>query len=217
MKYLNPSWKHEYIGWVFGLPRKIFGIWSLIVVSSLGIGHAALLNQENFENKEMAPWEIFITPNGTIGGAGFPMFVPFDMGNTGHASKSLQFQVGQMRSSSQHKKEQGGGVVIQIMTKTGALSLLADVAARYHSSEDKRNLAGGLFQWVVDDQVIVSQDVGAIENGGMVHHQLKAIHPVKAGVHSIRLRITRPFISHPEQEAPFQYADNVQISFSPIP
>ena len=196
---------------------KVFLVWSALVVSSVGVCEAAILNQTNFENGKMAPWETFLTPNGTMGGTGLPMVVPFETGKDGQESMSLQFKVGQVRYDPDNEPEQGGGLVIRITTETGNLNLSAHVAVTYHSPKDKRNLAGGLFQWVMDEQVIASHDIGPIEKGGILRHHLNTHHPVNAGVHTIRLRITRPFTSHPGQDAPFQYVDDLLIRLLPNP
>ena len=196
---------------------RVYWVWSALVVSSIGICEAAILNQTNFENGKMAPWEIFLTPNGTLGGTGLPTVVQFETWKDGQVSKSLQFKVGQVRYDPDNEPEQGGGLVIQITTKTGNLNLSAHVAVTYHSPTDKRNLAGGLFQWVMDEQVIASHDIGPIEKGRILRHHLNAHHSVNAGVHTIRLRITRPFTSHPGQDAPFQYVDDLLIRLLPKP
>ncbi len=196
---------------------KVFWVWSAFVATSIGLCEAATLNETNFENGKIAPWEIFVTPNGTMGRAGLFMVVPFETGKDGQESKSLQFKVGQVRYDPDNEPEQGGGLVIQIATETGTLNLSAHVAVTYHSPKDKRNLAGGLFQWVVDEQVIASHDIGPIEKGRILRHHLNAHHPVNAGVHTIRLRITRPFTSHPGQNAPFQYVDDLLIRLLPNP
>jgi hypothetical protein len=196
---------------------KVFWVWSALVVSSVGICEAGILNQTNFENGKMAPWEIFVTPNGTLGRAGLPTVAPFETGKDGQESKSLQFKVGQVRYDPDNEPEQGGGLVIQIATETGTLSLSAHVAVTYHSPKDKRNLAGGLFQWVVDEQVIAIHEIGPIEKGRILRHHLNAHHTINAGVHTIRLRITRPFTSRPGQDAPFQYVDDLLIRLLPNP
>jgi hypothetical protein len=196
---------------------KVFWIWSALVVSSVGICDAAILNQTNFENGSMAPWEFFVTPNGTVGKAELPMVVPFETGKDGQESRSPQFKVGQVRYDPDHVSEQGGGLVLQIATETGMLNLSTYVAVTYQAPKDKRNLAGGLFQWVVDEQVIANHDIGPIENGGILRHHLNAHHPVNAGLHTIRLRITRPFTSRPGQHAPFQYVDDLLIRLLPNP
>lgn len=194
---------------------KAFLIGSFLVVSGIGIGEAAILNQTNFENGEMGPWNTFVTFNGTVGEAGLPAVVPFEMVEDGQKSQALQFKVGQVRYDPDNEPEQGGGVVVQITTEAGQLELSAQVAVTYYSPNDKRNLAGGLFQWIVDDQVIASHDMGPIDNHAILRHHLKAFHQVNAGVHSIRLRLTRPFTSHPGQHAPFQYVDDLLIRFLP--
>ena len=200
--------------------KKGFWVCSAFVLGSVVISDvsiAATLNQENFENGDRAPWGIFVTPNGTMGGAGLPTVVIFDTVQEGEESKSLKFKVGQVRYDPDQTTEQGGGLVIEMETDGGMLDLSAQVAVSYHSPKDKRNLAGGLFEWVVDNQAIASHDVGPIKNESIFRHHLKARHQVNAGVHTIRLRITRPFTSRPGQPAPFQYVDNLLIRYSPHP
>ena len=163
----------------------------------------------------MDPWETFLTTNGTLGGVGMPKMVPFETGQEGKESSSLKFKVGQIRYEQESQSQQGGGLVLQITTKRGTLHLAAKVAVAYASPKDRRNLAGGLFEWIVDDQVVANHDVGPINNGGITRHYFKADYIVKAGLHTIRLRITRPFISQPAQQAPFQYVDDLDVRFSP--
>ena len=191
--------------------------WSLLLWSSGGTGEAAVLTQSTFESGEKAPWETFVTPNGTVGEAGWPTLVSFEIAQHGAQSKALQFKVGQVRYDPENEPEQGGGVVAQITTERGKLQLSAHIAATYHSPKDKRNLAGGLFEWIVDDYVITSHDMGSIENHAILRHHLQASCDVNAGIHSIRLRITRPFTSHPGQDAPFQYVDDLLIRHAPSP
>lgn len=217
MNIVRQSWILKHCQVILLSPGKVFWVLSAFVVSSVGICEAGLLNQTNFENGKMAPWENFVTPNGTLGGTGLPTVVLFETVKDGQMSESLQFKVGQIRYDPDYETEQGGGLAIQITTETRTLNLSAYVAATYHSPKDKRNLAGGLFQWVVDEQVIASHDIGPIEKGGILRHHLNAHHPVNAGVHTIRLRITRPFTSHPGQDAPFQYVDNLLIRLLPNP
>ena len=195
----------------------IFWVWSVLVLSSSGIGEASILTQSHFENGEKTPWETFVTPNGTVGEAGWPTIVLFDTAQDGQGSKALQFKVGQVRYDLQNEPEQGGGIVAQIKTQTGQLEFSAHVAVTYQSPKGRRNLAGGLFEWIVDDHVIASHDMGPIDNHGILRHHLKASHQVSAGVYAIRLRITRPFTSRPGQHAPFQYIDDLLIRLSPQP
>lgn len=199
---------------------KGFWVWSTFVLGTIGISSAslaAILNQENFENGDKAPWEIFVTPNGTVGGGGLPTVVIFDTVQEGQESKSLKFKVGQVRYDPDQTIEQGGGLVIEVETDGGMLHLSAHVAVSYFSPKDPRNLAGGLFEWVVDDQAIAAHDVGPIKKESILRQHLRARHQVNAGIHTIRLRIARPFVSRPGQPAPFQYVDNLLIRLSPNP
>ncbi len=197
---------------------KVFGLYSVLVLSNLGLCQAEILNQLNIENGEMARWEAFVTPNGTVGEIGWPLVELFETAEEGQASKALKFKVGQRRHEKDVHPEQGGGMVVPITTKAGILNLSAHVAVTYHSSgNDWRNLAGGLFQWIVDDHVIASHDTGPIKDNGLHRHHFHTDHPVKAGPHSIRLRITRPFTSFPGQSAPYQYVDNLILRLSPRP
>ena len=190
-------------------------VWSVLVMSSFGICEASMVIEMNFENNGHVPWKRFVTPNGTVGEAGWPTVVSFETAQEGHGSKALIFKVGQVRYDPEIAREQGGGLETQLTTEAGALHLSARIAVAYHSPKDKRNLAGGLFQWIVDDHVIVSHDMGAVVNGGVLRHHLQGQHLVHAGAHTIRLCITRPFVSHPGQHAPFQYLDNLRIRFLP--
>ena len=194
-----------------------FLLWSVLVLGGRGIGEASMLTQTTFENGERAPWETFVTPNGTVGGVGWPTIVLFETVEDRQGSKALQFKVGQVRYDPENELNQGGGMVAQITTETGKLELSAHVAVTYQSPKDKRNLAGGVFEWIVDDHVLVSYDMGPIDNHRILRHHLKVSHQVNAGVHSIRLRISRPFTSHPGQHAPFQYIDDLCIRLSPNP
>lgn len=196
---------------------QVFWLSWVLVLSSVGLCQAEILNQMNAENDEMAPWETFVTPNGTVGETGWPLVELFETVEEGQASKALKFKVGQHRHNKDGKPEQGGGMVIRLTTKSGTLHLSTHVAVTYHSPKDRRNLAGGLFQWIVDDQIIASHDIGPIKKNSLLRYHFKVDHQVKAGKHSVRLRMTRPFTSRPETHAPFQYVDDVILRFSPRP
>ena len=194
-------------------------VWLLgsIVLGSTGLSEAVVLKKAGFDNGDLAGWETFETPNGTMGGTGFPKILPFKTMGPGRLSPSLQFKVGQVRYQAEKDPQQGGGLVTDIATKGGPLNLSAHLAITYVSPKDKRNLAGGLFEWLVDDQVLASHDVGPIENGGVIRHQFQAHHHIAEGTHTIRLRITRPFTSLVGQPSPLQFVDNLLIQISPNP
>ena len=194
---------------------RVLAILVALAWGGIGICQSSILSQENFEEGKMTPWEVFVTSNGTVGGEGFPAMALFEVAKDGLESTSLKFKVGQVRYDPDKQPEQGGGLVLQVGTEAGILELSAQLAVTYSSPKNKRNLAGGLFEWLVDDQVIVSQDIGPIENGKILRHLFKASHQVNEGNHTIRLRITRPFTSHPGQQAPFQFVDDLFIQLLP--
>ena len=195
----------------------IFLVWTVLVISEMGRAEDLVLNEMDFEIERIDPWDVFVTPNGTVGEAGWPLIVFFDSQQNGEASKALKFKVGQVRYDPENEPEQGGGLVAQITTDTGILHLSAHVAVHYLSPKDERNLAGGRFQWILDDQVIATHDMGPINNGGVLRYHFKTQHMVQGGIQTIRLHITRPFTSHPGQHAPFQYVDDLRIRFTPQP
>ena len=191
--------------------RMISWVGCAFVSGSIGFSHAAILNETNFDNGGPALWDTFVTPNGTVGDAGWPTVETFPTIQEGQESESLKFKVGQVRYASEQEPEQGGGLVIKVTTAKGTIECSAHIAVSYASPKDRRNFAGGLFEWIIDDQVIARHDMGPINNHAILRHHLKAQHVVSAGVHTIRLRITRPFASHPGQHAPFQYVDDLLI------
>ncbi len=195
----------------------VFWIFCVLVLGSVGPCQAEILSVMNLENDEMAPWETFVTSNGTVGEKGWPLVELFKTEEEAQASKALKFKVGRLRHEKDGHPEEGGGMVVLMTTKAGTMNLSAHVAVTYHSPKDRRNLAGGLFQWIVDDHVIASHDIGPIKNNSLLRHHFTAEHPVQAGEHSIRLRITRPFTSLPGIHAPFQYVDDVILRLSPHP
>ena len=177
---------------------------------------ANVLSVAEFEDKDFSEWQPFSTLNGT-GGSEFPKVIPFETEQSGNPSNSLQLKVGQIQYDPEDEPQQGAGIGLRVVTKDGNLVLSVHVAVAYHSTKKKRNLAGGLFEWVVDDQVVARHDVGPIANHAVVRHHFQTRHSVKEGPHSVQLRVTRPFVSHPQQEAPFQYIDNLRVVFQPNP
>lgn len=192
---------------------------SLVIGNGLFAGgmavQAEVLTTVDFESKTLPNWTLFTTPNGTFGGEEFPAVVRCDATGHGHPSMCLQVKVGQIHFSPDQNAQQGGGLEFNRELSAGRLHLEARVMATYHSSQDKRNLAGGLFEWVVDGQVVGMQDLGPIENGAVMRLNLTADHAVEAGFHEVQLRISRPFKSENGQEAPLQLVDDLIIDWAP--
>ena len=194
-----------------------WGIGFLISFMLAGVGpvSAEVLTTTNFESGGLSGWTTFSTSNGTLGGEGFPSVAVCDYAGMVSPSRCLQVQVGQLHFGSVHDVQQGGGIARTTMTGAGILQLSARVGVTFDSPNKKRNLSGGLFEWVVDEQVVADLDVGPIEEGAAVQHQLTGNVPVTAGRHTIRLRMTRPFQSGTGQSAPVQFVDDVLVELIP--
>lgn len=197
-----------------------WGFSFLIGMVSIGICpvSAEVLMATDFESKTLSGWTVFSTSNGTFGGTGFPTVALCDYGSrVSPPSHCLQVQVGQLHYAPTHEVQQGGGIGLITKTIAGLIQLSARVGVTYHSHDYKRNLNGGLFEWVVDDHVIADLDVGPMEDGGTVQHQFMGKIPVAAGRHTIQLRVTRPFQSGAGKPAPVQYVDDVIVELLPQP
>ncbi len=181
------------------------------VLSGVGYVSAEVLRTTDFESGDFSGWTAFSTANGTLGGKGFPSVAVCDHAGVISPSRCLQVQVGQLHYAPVHDVQQGGGIELATMTGSGILQLSARVGVTYDSPNKKRNLSGGLFEWVVDDEVVASLDVGPIEEGAAVQHQFTGTVPVTAGHHTIQLRMTRPFQSGIGQSAPIQFVDDVLV------
>ena len=196
-----------------------WGFSVLIGIVSMGIWpvSAQVLITTDFESGTLSDWTVFSTSNGTLGSKGFPTVALCDLGNPGSPSYCLQVQVGQLHFAPAHDVQQGGGISLTTMTNAGLIQLSARVGATYHSPDYKRNLNGGLFEWIVDDHVIADLNVGPMEDGGTVQHQFIGKAPVAAGRHAIQLRVTRPFQSGAGKPAPVQFVDDVMVELLPQP
>jgi len=181
------------------------------VLSGVGSVSAEVLMTMDFESGDFFGWTAFSTSNGTLGGKGFPSVAVCDHAGVVSPSRCLKVQVGQLHYAPVHDVQQGGGIELATMTGSGILQLSARVGVTYDSPNKKRNLSGGLFEWVVDDQVVADLDVGPIEKGTAVQHQFTGTVPVTAGHHTIQLRMTRSFQSGTGQSAPIQFVDDVLV------
>jgi hypothetical protein len=201
-------WLHRVQRWGFSF---------LIGIVSAGVCpvSAEVLMTTDFESGDLSGWTAFPTSNGTLGGEGFPSVAVCDHGGMVSSSRCLQVQVGQLHYAPAHHVQQGGWIERTTMTAAGILQLSARVGATYHSPKNKRNLNGGLFEWVVDEQVVADLDVGPIEDGATVQHQFTGNVLVTAGRHTIQLRVTRPFQSGTGQAAPVQFVDDVMVELIP--
>jgi hypothetical protein len=188
-------------------------LFCLVFSCLIGLENTPAVFVENgrIELPKLSDWNTFTTPNGTLGGSDFPGFVDFDTKGDGEATKSMVFRVGQ-RTFKGRTALHGGGIYTSLWLKDGQNILAADIASAYSSPKDKRNLAGGLFELLVDGQVIAHHDFGSIETGTVKRFLLKGTTRLSSGRHEIRIQILRPFISLPKSPSPRQYLDNCTLT-----
>ena len=170
-----------------------------------------IVENGDFEKGDLSGWTVFTTPNGTLGGDGFPGCVEFDVTGDGVPTKSLSVKVGQQAYQADGTPLAGGGVATTVWLEKGRAIMTADIAASYSSPTDRRNLAGGLFEIVLDDTVIAHHDFGPIENGMTQRFTLRGATPVSAGRHEVRVQVQRPFRSIAHDHAPRQFIDNIHL------
>ena len=173
-----------------------------------------IIKNGEFEKGDLTGWTVFTTPNGTLGGPGFPGCVEFDVTGDGVPTNSLTVKVGQQDYQAEGPTLAGGGVATTVGLEKGRATVTADIAASYSSPTDRRNLAGGLFEIVFDGTVIAHHDFGPIENGTTQRFTLKGTTPVSSGSHEVRIRVRRPFRSVPHDRAPRQFIDNIHLHIS---
>lgn len=197
------------------LRRWPFWFWIGLIIGGAGSVSAEVLLTTDFESGILSEWTVFSTSNGTVGGKGFPSVAVCGHADTIAPSRCFQIQAGQQSYAPDHDVQQGGGIELKRMTVSGMLRVSARVGVTYHSPNKKRNLHGGLFEWLVDGQKVADLDSGPIENGATVQHHFTGKVPVKAGLHLIQLRVTRPFQSGTGQSSPVQFVDDVMVELIP--
>jgi len=165
-----------------------------------GSARAGLING-GFETGDLAGWTTFTTANGSLGTAGV---VTFDTSGDGASTKSARFNVGEAIFPG---APGGGGIYQHVMLGAGALTICADIAAY---AELWGNSSGGRFELMFDGAVVASHDFGGISLFEIKRESLLASFDVTAGLHEVRLQITRPWNTN--HITPWQYVDDVSLS-----
>ena len=178
---------------------------------------AATLTNGDFERGDLSGWTLFTTASGTLGAAGFPMVFDWDIRGDGFTSKGAALKVGQQVYQGPGSEPEGGGMYQTVNVEAGQVTLTADIAVTYSSSRHARNLSGGFFELILDAVVLESYDFGPIAAGTTERGQLSGSTRITAGVHEIRLRITRPAVAKVGTPVPVQFVDNVKVTLTPNP
>ena len=187
-----------------------------VLFSPPGEVGAFVLDNGDFQRGNLTGWTVYTTQNGSLGGEGFPRCEDFDIVGDGHRSKSAVFKVGRRQYKAEGPSLAGGGILTNIRLDAGSVVISAEIASSYFSPhDDRRNLAGGMFELLLDGVVIATHDFGPILNHSTLNARLKGSTQVNAGLHELRIRIRRPFKSLSHDIAPHQYIDNIRIHHSP--
>lgn len=165
-------------------------------------GAVSLVNGD-FETGDLTGWTVFTTANGN-NGSGLPNVTSFDTTGSG-TSNSARFQVGRINTST---PQGGGGITQNVALASGILNLSVDVAAFGNNN----NASGGVFSLLLDGAVLNTFNVNSYTPNTIPRNTLTASTNVTAGIYSIGIQMTRPFLN--SSTTPFQYVDNFVISGS---
>lgn len=182
----------------------------LLLVASLSDANTAI--NGDFETADFSGWTTFTTATGTLGPAG-AVITPFDVSGSG-ATLAARFQVA---DTIQPSTNQGGGIFQSVNVAAGAFSVSADIAA-WDSTSSSSNSDWGLFELLVNGNVVDSHGFGQPLCCDVVRSTLSFADNVAAGALEIRFRMSRPFLDGSlEGSTPFQYLDNIVVNASAVP
>lgn len=180
-------------GLLFGVPRA----------------QANVTTNGNFETGNLSGWTVFTTVNGTVG-TGMPDVVLFDTDNDGFDSNAARFNVG-----TTDYPTRGGGGIYQLVNIAQPGSYQYQAWTAVLDNRGTSNSDGGLFELLLDDVVVDSYDYGDVELNVAEHMLLADLIGVTAGIHEVRIRITREYIS--DDITPWQFVDDVSMTYIPAP
>ncbi|RMH33517.1 MAG: hypothetical protein D6690_12140 [Nitrospirae bacterium] len=163
------------------------------------------------EHGRLVHWQAFVTANGTLGGEGYPQCVTATIDGTELKTESVRVKVGQLGGRASQNAWEGGGLTQTLNGDGRQVSIGAQVAVEYFSRSDRRNLAGGLFELLVNDVVIAREEVGPIETGTFQSMYIQGRTTLPKDAYILSIRIRRPFLSTPDTPAPYQYVRRVEI------
>lgn len=159
----------------------------------------------------LAGWETFVTAHGTIG-EGFPQCVRIDMDGDGIQTESVRVKVGRLAFGAAEEVWEGGGLEHTLHGTGRRVDIGVGIAVEYRSPADRRNLAGGLFELLVDGKVIARHDFGPIESGTVRVARLEGSVSAPRERYRLSIRIRRPFESRADTPAPYQYVGPITIT-----
>ena len=207
--------------------KKLRFIAATLFVPALALSqaHANSIVNGDFESGSLDGWTTYTTTNGRlVAGNESLSFDNFDVDGDGNSSLAPQFRVGQITYAD--GVQAGGGIEQSFATAAGALSLSLDVAAYLDpASTETANSFGGLFQVFIDGTLATSFDAASINNGQTISQHLTFDEIVNAGVHDLKIQITRPSLNSNHFNAvtgssmtPVQFVDDIVVDApAPVP
>jgi hypothetical protein len=179
-----------------------------VVVISLSLSATAskanVIQNGDFSTGDFTGWTLFRTLDGDYNPVEQP-YLPavnsFDV-TGGGASLAAEFNVGGSTGS-----QNGGGIYQTVATGAGSATFSASIASSSICDTCESNADGGIFTALLDGTPMDSFTVGSIATDTIIRSTLSFSAPVSAGLHEIRILITRAYGNSPI--TPHEYVDNV--------
>jgi hypothetical protein len=173
---------------------------ALIALVAAQAGATNLLINGSFQDNDFTGWNLGTTADGTAG-QGFPIVTGWPLGGMNAA----KYEVGQVTSNGLFE----GATLSQTFNTSGGMATLSfDWLAMGDGIHT--NAEGGLFELVLDGNLLASHDVGQIGPNGQFNGVLTATLNLSAGQHTFEIEILRNFLSNPGN-TPYQYVTGADV------
>ena len=190
----------------------------LILLAMLAAAQGQLVNG-NFATGDFTGWTIFNTSvfeagyGNASGGSALTQVVLFDTAGTGVPQYSAEFEVGQIDGYIGYGVNPlGTGISQNVILGAGQLNIALDIAATTPGD----NADAGIFQLLLDGNVVASDDLGFISDTQTLRSTLSYSEAIAAGTHEIAIEMLRGY--KPLSEVtPYQYLSNISLSVTPVP
>lgn len=184
------------------------GVSALVLWCVAAGASASLITNGDFETGDFSGWSTYTFNSGShIGSIGSSGVSLFDTDNNAVDSFAARFQVGQGASGpiGGGSPRVGGGLLQSFTAAGGVLDISLDIAIDAFSN----NGDGGLFELILNGSVLDVFDFGSTTNGVKEFGSLSASTTVAAGVHELRIQMSRGYGN--ASYTPMQYFDNVVV------
>jgi hypothetical protein len=192
------------------LARLIAGVAYVGIAAASALvptANAAIVTNGDFATGDFTGWTLFTTPNGSLGpsGSGLPAVTSFNVTGSG-AQNAATFQVGEVVFD---RTQQGGGITQTVTLPGGPISFSANVASLGLGGA---NVEGGVFNVLLDGVTEDTLDIGFINSGAVIRDALSFTTTESAGLHTLEILITRPFLNDGPGGTPDQFITNIALS-----